>query len=377
MLRLVTMLSVCCAAISGAAAEEKRWVNPLCQPMPVDRNGPFLSLPDGSLMSLSKDGLRTSQDEGKTWSEPRPVVPGLHASEPSSSAIVKTKNGALVVVYLDFTDYKFAWDDKAGEPKDNCKLEIWAIRSLDGGKTWIDKQRLLDGYNANFFGFIQTRQGTLVASVEHLVRNPGHWVACSLFSADDGKTWKRSNLIDLGGHGHHDGAIEPTVAQLSDGRLLMLIRTNLDQFWQAFSEDDGRHWRTIQPSGIDASSSPGHLVRLASGRLVLLWNRLNPSTGAVWPKAKPSAAGEAPMSWYREELSLAFSEDQGKTWTKPLLIARQKDGQLSYPYVFERRPGELWLIAGFAQARVWKGPPAPLRLRASEEELLREAKKGP
>jgi hypothetical protein len=78
---------------------------------------------------------------------------------------------------------------------------VWAIRSLDGGVTWTDRQRLLDGYNPNFFGFIQTRSGRLVATVPHIVRNPGWYAACSLTSDDDGKTWKRSNLIDLGGHG--------------------------------------------------------------------------------------------------------------------------------------------------------------------------------
>jgi predicted neuraminidase len=212
-----------------------------------------------------------------------------------------------------------------------------------------------------------------VASVEHLVRNPGHWVACSLSSDDEGKTWRQSNLIDLGGHGHHDGATEPTMAELSDGRLLMLIRTNLDRFWQAFSDDGGRYWRTIQPSPLDASSSPGCLLRLRSGRLVLLWNRLNPE-GRIWPKSRPGVASEVPASWHREELSLAFSEDDARTWTKPLVIARQTNGQLSYPYLVERRPGELWLMAGFAFRRGWKEP-VPLRLRAHEGELLEATKR--
>jgi hypothetical protein len=371
MLILTSVMSLCAAI--GAAADDGRWVHPLCQPAAIDRTRPLLAQADGSLMVLDPRGLCTSRDEGKTWSAPLPVCKDLHPTEPASSGLVRTKSGALVVVYLNATGYKFTWDDKLGEPKDDCRLELWAIRSLDGGKTWIDRQQLLDGYNANFFGFIQTRQGRLVASVEHLVRNPGHWVACSLSSDDDGKTWKRSNLIDLGGHGHHDGATEPTVAELSDGRLLMLIRTNLDRFWQAFSDDGGRYWRTIQPSTIDASSSPGCLLRLQSGRLVLLWNRLNPE-GRTWPKSKPGVASEGPSSWHREELSIAFSDDDAKSWTKPLVIARQPNGQLSYPCVFERRPGELWLMAGFAFRKGWKQP-IPLRLRASEQALVEEAKK--
>ena len=154
-----------------------------------------------------------------------------------------------------------------------------AVRSPDGGKTWGDKCLLLDGYNANFLGFIRLKSGRLVASAEHLMSQPGRWVVCSFVSDDSGQTWCRSNYIDLGGHGHHDGATEPTLAELSDGRVLMLIRTNLDRFWQALSEDGGRYWRTIQPTTLDASSSPGHLVRLQSGRLLFIWNRLNPESG--------------------------------------------------------------------------------------------------
>jgi len=351
-------------ANGSAAAEEDRWVHPLCQPIPVDRNGPFVAMPDGGLMTVDAKGLRSSQDEGKTWSEPLPICQGINPDEPASFYLLRAKSGALVLVYLDFTGYKFAWDDAAGEPKPECMLELWAIRSLDGGKTWIDRQRLLDGYNANFFGLIQTAAGKIVVVAEHLVSKPGRWVVCSFMSENDGQTWKQSNLIDLGGHGHHDGATEPMVAELSDGRLLMLIRTNLDRFWEAFSDDGGRYWRTIRPSSIDASTSPGHLVRLSSGRLVLVWNRLNPSGGTA-AKGGPGVASEVPASWYRGELSIAFSDDDGKNWTKPMILARAKNG-LSYPYVFERRNGELWFFAGFG---------GPLRLKASEESLLQDAKK--
>jgi hypothetical protein len=229
-------------------------------------------------------------------------------------------------------------------------LEIWAIRSLDGGQTWIDRQRILTGYNPNFFGFIQTRDGRLVATVPHLVTDPGRYVACALTSDDDGKTWKRSHHVDLGGHGDHSGAMEPTVAQLSDGRLLMLIRTHWGRFWEALSDDDGLSWRTVRQSQIESTSAPGFLLKLRSGRLALVSN---------------DKAGRA-------NLLLSFSEDDGKTWTKPVVLARQNGGQLSYPYFLERRPGELWVIAGFAFKKGWQEP-LPLRLKIDEEALLKEA----
>ena len=47
---------------------------------------------------------------------------------------------------------------------------------------------------------------------------------------------------------------------------------------------------------------------------------------------------------------------------------------MSYPYVFERRAGELWIIAGFAFKKGWEDS-VPLRLRVREEDLLGEIKK--
>jgi hypothetical protein len=65
-----------CLAIS-AAADENRWVHPLCRPLPTDRNGPFVAMEDGSLMTVDSRGLRTSRDDGTTWSAPQPVCAGI------------------------------------------------------------------------------------------------------------------------------------------------------------------------------------------------------------------------------------------------------------------------------------------------------------
>ena len=371
---MITLFAGLLAAADASA--EDRWVHPLCKPLATEKNGPFVELNDGSLLTVGKDGACVSKDDGATWSSPQPTHSGVKSDHVGNTGpMLRTRNNVVIIVYLDFDTYKWKWDDAAGAPAgpDSCKLELWTIRSLDGGKTWVDRQRLLGEYNADFMGFIQTRSGRIVVTVEHLVSDPWRWVVCSFISDDDGKTWTRSNWIDLGGHGHHDGAVEPAVAELSDGRLLMLIRTSLDRFWEAYSDDGGRHWRTIRPSSLDASSSPGYLLRLRSGRLVLAWNRLNPEGGTCKRSPAPSPASELPISWHREELSLAFSEDDGKTWTKPIVIAREKGGQLAYPYIFERRAGELWLFTRYT----WrKGKPAPpLRVRLSEEEFLKEAGK--
>ncbi|MFH1920422.1 MAG: exo-alpha-sialidase [Planctomycetota bacterium] len=128
------------------------------------------------------------------------------------------------------------------------------------------------------------------------------------------------------------------------GRLWKLIRTNWKVFWQAFSEDGGLSWQTIGPSAIDASSAPGLLTRLESGRLLLVWNRYFPEGKNDFPlSGGDNQWSEVPVSNHRLELSIMFSEDDGKTWSAPAVIARIKKGSLAYPYVFEARAGELWI----------------------------------
>jgi hypothetical protein len=52
------------------------------------------------------------------------------------------------------------------------------------------------------------------------------------------------------------------------------------------------------------------------------------------------------------------------------VVAKQKGGQLSYPYLFEGKDGEIWIIAGFTFASGMK-PAPPLRLKINEEEFVR------
>lgn len=376
MVRHLIVHSFLSAIVSvSSAADTKpagRWLHPLCKPLDTTKLGPFVVCDDGRLMTIDGSVLCASKDDGKTW---------VHVSSPIHSGIrmgggghpgqfVRTATGTIVIAYLDFDGYRWSWDDKTGAPNPDCKLELWSIRSADGGKTWTDRQCLLPGYNADFMGFIQTRDGALVLTVEHLLPSLRRWVSCSFVSADEGKTWKQSNWIDLGGHGHHDGAVEPMVVELRDGRLLMLIRTNLDQFWKAYSTDGGRYWRTIQPSGIDASSSPGWLIRLTSGRLALVWNRLNAEGKGAWPKSNSAGpASEFPASWQREELSLALSADDGTTWTRPVVIARHPGVSLCYPCMVERRPGEIWITTHGHSAG------GPVSVRVSEAEFLAQVSK--
>ena len=344
---MTAMMTLFLSAALSPAADEV-WIDPRCSRLPFQKLGPFLHLSDGRILCIDGNTTTVTGDGGQTWSEPAPICDVPKPDIPGIYLAVRTRDGVIVLLYTDDSTFKWGWDDAKGEPAPDVQTDVWSIRSLDEGKTWGDRQMILDGYCGALIDMIQTGTGRIAVPVQDLFRNPGRHEIRPYYSDDDGKTWHSEQIIDLGGHGHHDGALEPTLVELSDGRLWMLIRTNWDYFWEAFSEDQGRWWRTIRPSRIDASSSPGDLLRLTSGRLALVWNRLCPEGVAEVPREGSVQASKAPASWHRQELSLAFSEDDGKTWSKPAVLARRQDGGLSYPSLFEAKPGELWVFTRYS-----------------------------
>ena len=61
---------------------------------------------------------------------------------------------------------------------------------------------------------------------------------------------------------------------------------------------------------------------------------------------------EVPVSNFRGELSAALSDDDGKTWSKPVVVARGDRKQwIAYPYAFEAKPGEVWVTTMQGGAR--------------------------
>jgi len=325
--------------------------------------GSLVELEDGTLMSLSSENggtVRVSEDEGNTWTQIATIYDGEGPGKPTRDLecglAIGTESGVIIWLYRDFENWHWKWDEETGEAIDP-RLTVWSVRSLDGGKTWVDRQMVFDGYCGALIDIMQTAEGSVVVPVQRYVPNPGRHCQCTYMSQDDGKTWTRSNIIDLGGHGHHDGAFEGTLTELEDGRLIMLLRTGLDRFWRAYSFDGGRTWRQIEPTDIPASNAPGSVLRLQSGRLALVWNPLSPGTEMrplmdLRPSGPRQSWGtELPCNGWRNSLLIAFSDDSGETWSEPITFAR--GARLCYPQMWERRPGELWIsfVAGSAWTR--------------------------
>ncbi len=334
-------------------ASDGRWIHPKCELLPHQMSGPFVTLDDGTLLAVEGNKVMISVDDGATWTARNtlydgegPGVPDGGESPKNRSPLIRTRAGTLIMVYTDMATRVWEWDEETREPTPGTHSEIWTIRSIDDGWSWDHRQQINTGIVC-VTGIIQRVSGEVVVPCQPYIRDPWRWVTQAAVTDDEGASWRLGNIIDLGGHGNHDGAIEAAIVELKDGRVLMLLRTNLDEFWAAHS-DDGRYFRELGPSGIDASAAPGYLLRLDSGRIALVWNRYAYEDGTVPPMWGGDAQwSERPASSQRQELSIAFSEDECETWTEPVVIARVMDGAVAYPNVWERRPGELWITSGF------------------------------
>lgn len=354
-LRAAALSLVAASALLGA---DDIHLEPRVQAMPQIKAAPYTKLADGSALTVDDEYAHITTDNGQTWLEPIPLfTEGQDLKVSNERVLTRTRDGVVILAFMNLNSRDWGWDDAKNAPDRKVRLDVWTIRSLDEGRTWRDAQLIQEGYCGAVRDILQTSSGRVVVVAQDLLYNPGRHATKTYSSDDDGKTWKVSNTIDLGGRGHHDGAIEATIVERRDHSLWMLLRTNFDYFWEAFSNDQGQYWREMRPTTIDASSSPAYMTRLESGRLVMTWNRLY-LEGKTATRRRGGSLSESMASWERSELSIAFSDDDGASWTSPVVIARHQDAskRVSYPWIFERRPGELWVttMQGALQCRLFE-----------------------
>ena len=137
-------------------------------------------------------------------------------------------------------------------------------------------------------------------------------------SDDDGLTWQCSNTVTSPDHkkgGFHlgtrwnHGAVEPTVVELNDGRLWMIMRTSQDFHYQAFSTDGGTTWSEATQSPFYGTITMPTIGRLSDGRLLFFWSNTTPL-----PERKEANGVWDDVFTNRDVAHAAISDDDGKTW---------------------------------------------------------------
>lgn len=128
-----------------------------------------------------------------------------------------------------------------------------------------------------------------------------HNVIRCCWSDDNGAGWRFAETeLDL----PMRGAMEPSIAELASGELVMSIRTQLGAVFISRSSDGGERWEPAQATNLRAPESCTCLRRIpGTDRLVLFWN---------------DSLYDPNHHHYgiRTPLSAAVSDDGGKRFTK-------------------------------------------------------------
>ena len=215
-------------------------------------------------------------------------------------------------------------------------------------------------------GAIETKQGHILFPFCYLGPRPEgfktvRFLGACLASVDKGKSWQCFGRIEIPPEADAEmrrrvngGTLEPSIVELEDGRVWMVMRTVTGYLWESFSGDGGLSWSNPKQTNISCGG-PVYLTRLpASERLAMVWNEADWTQAATW-SGWPNGFGTA---------SIALSGDDGDSWHAPVVYARGGKRTV-HSMVVEYAPGQL--LVNMMERSVL--------LRTTEERLHQEDRK--
>jgi hypothetical protein len=286
----------------------------------------FAELDDGRILHAAGTTFTASDDSGITWSEQfkcqdkngNPVGGG-------GTSLVKLSGRGIGLAGMG----RDAEDARRG-----AYLRFW--RSEDSGTTWEPPVRVtLPGIGTHVYQdvLLRTASGRIILPVyislgqstgPNDVKPPasgklvnGQWVSTAAhffdphfsasyvcYSDDDGRTWQRNKdgelIILLDWNASYSYTNEPTVTEVTPGRLLMFMRNGLGRVFQAWSEDNGETWTRPQPTSLATSTAPAQIRTLPNGHLLAVWNQ--------------ESEAEIKRGYNRTRISSAISRNGGSVW---------------------------------------------------------------
>lgn len=296
-----------------------------------------------------------SSDEGKTWSK----AEQFDTTFPREGQTIGQGPTELMILgdkcTLFFSTHAKHW---------NTGWQSWIMRSDDSGKTWSKPEPAPGRLAKRTFlrGHIVTRDGRIMVPFQHYIgpndeqdkpilerkfTNPRNGV---IISKDGGKTWSEHGNVALTKNDQYFGWAEITLGELSDGRIVMLLRADKlgGVLYTAESKDDGLTWPDLAvKTDIPNPGSKATLYALGNDAFALLHN--------------PNPAHRSPMAMW-------VTFDGLKTWPYRRVLQLESvdgpKGRMNYPDGFVT-PDKQWLHFAFDDNRhraVYYGaklPPVP------------------
>lgn len=310
--------------IAAAADEIQVDVYQATAKQPRYSEGSIIALRDGSLLYATTEFVggaadhatativgRVSTDGGRTWGGQRLLQKNIGKQNVMSVTLRRMPPGDDTAPLGMFFLVKNSQTD----------LDLALRISLDEGATFGEPQTITRGAGYHIMNndrVTRLSSGRLICPVsttdDIAKRGGGHLVCVCHFSDDGGRTWKQSaSNVDQ----PERGAMEPEVVELADGKLLMIVRTQLGYIATSASSDGGDHWSTPNKLPLEAPESPATIRTIPStGDLLLIWN-----------KTFVPGAGHGGK---RTPLTAAISADKGKSWQQLRFLETSADHGFAY-----------------------------------------------
>lgn len=308
---------------------------------PRNSEGDFIELKDGRVLyaysrfngshgddhGSAEISARYSSDGGRSWTTNDVIlVRNEGAQNVMSVSFLRLQDGRIAFFYL---------------VKNSARDLRPVIRfSSDEAKTWSAPRVCISDEQTSYYVMnnaraIQLKGGRIVLPLgrhgwdEKAKGGKGDWISAAdmmtALSDDGGRTWRlgKGCLSTVDAYGRRVTTQEPGVIELQDGRVLLWARTDRGIQFAATSADGGETFGEMAPWKFYSPLAPATVERLSDGRLVAVWNdhEGHPEYRLLGPKW---AGG------VRVPLTIAFSSDDGASWTNRRVIEPDLNGWQCY-----------------------------------------------
>jgi len=245
----------------------------------------------GTDWGKARIAAKTSKNSGHTWSDSFTLVENQGQMNVMSPSLLRLKSGKLAMIYM------------LKNSEADCR--VLYLTSSNEGKTWTQPRGVTPSiryWGMNNDRLVQLKSGRLLAPLWFVDdwRKSHHTRGVVFYSDDEGQTWKAGSEVDIP-QGPR-GVDEPAVVELKDGRVLMMIRSDLGKVFKSLSSDAGLNWSQPEALPLDSPTAPSSIARIPSTHdLLFVWNNS--------PKGPKHTQDRFP-------LAAAISRDEGKTWGK-------------------------------------------------------------
>jgi predicted neuraminidase len=128
--------------------------------------------------------------------------------------------------------------------------------------------------------------------------------------------------------------LQSSLVPLSERRAASFFRDFRPAQWMSasWSEDAGRTWTKPVTTPLYNRDSGQCVIRLSDGTLLCAFNDVSPGK--------------------RENLRLALSKDDGRTWQTVATVAEESGSEFSYPYMIRGRNGAIRMVYSARQTQI-------------------------